>query len=1008
MMNKALMVLGFLTFVPGPILPGGQSNKDRILPENRAVTDGQFGHRGWITGDLRLAGGELASYQASQTERVMVFRGGFAMSIADNQLSSDSAVLWLQTKTTKPGEDARTGYKILAYLRDSISIRKARSAETRDMLQTVVQDTGSVVVRLDVSGEIFITADKTEPADPSESALYTEAFAAVAPFEPQLQPKPQRPLIAPAIGRGTAAERRGLIELPSETVSQEAKESSLRYPVNIAQLGEVTPYFEWDEQTKTATLIGRFHLSQQQDEKGRLLELQADNGVVFASGRQLPSGRDKSGLQEILASGTIAAVYLAGDVVMTEGQRTIRADEIYYDFEEKKALVTNAVMRTYDVGRGIPIYVRAARLRQLAVNRFEADNITLTTSEFYLPQVSLNASKVLLTDTSPVDEAQGKLSDRSFDAQIEDVRFKIYDKTFFYWPSVRANLIRPDVPLKGVHAGHDRTWGTSVETQWYLARLLGLKEPDGTESTIGVDYYSERGPGSGVEVNYTKDNYFGKLLGYIIDDHGEDRLGRDDSRKDLEPPHDLRGRFKFQHRHFLPYSWQLTTEASYASDKNFIEQYYRREFNTDKEQETIVHAKRIEDNWGLSLLGKWRMNDFTDTLEELPTAEFHWTGQSLLDDRLTLYSDSQVSRFRQRLDSDGSSPVLQDFFTFMSTRNELAMPMTLGRSRIVPFVAGTLGYEDGDGFRTDLDGSPSIRDDGVWLAEAGVRIAPQPWWRVYPEARSRLWDLNRLRHIVQPRLTAVTYAESDSVIEQRDVLNLGISQRLQTKRGPRDNLRTVDWMRLDVDFTWVTDSGDTSAGPDRFVWNRPSIPLANTFSRRFGQTVLPAQDRRSSDIFGPRRNYIGADYVWRLTDTTAVLSDLNFDMHSGVIQQFNIGFSRLSWPNLSYYIGSRYLRRLDNTLGEKGSNALTFAATYVLDPRYTLVFSQQYDLDYGLNVRSDITLIRCYHRVYFGLTYSADESLDQHAVVFSIWPQGVPELAIGPRRYMPLAGPEAY
>jgi hypothetical protein len=1001
MLNKALMVLGFLTFVPGPALPGGQSHKDQILPENQSGTDAQLSHRSWVASDLRLAGRELASYQPSETGRVMVFRGGFAMSIADNQLSSDSAVLWLQTTPTKPGEDIQMGYKILAYLQDSVSLRKAKAAETEDIPQTVVQDTGAMVVRLDVSGEVFITADKTETADPRGSALYTEAFAAVAPFEPELQPKPQ-PEEPPESSVEKPAKPTKATGKPPE------KELTLKYPVNYAQVGEVPPNLEWEEQTRTGTVIGRFCLWQKQDEKGRLLELQADNGVIFFSDQQAKADQEKTGLEERLAKTTVSAVYLCGDVVMTEGQRTIRADQIYYDFEGNQALVTNAVMRTYDVARGIPIYVRAARLRQLGKNRFAADNITLTTSEFYLPQVSLNASKVLFTDTSPVDEPQGKLSDRSFDAQIEDVQFKIYDKTFFYWPSVRANLIRPDVPLKGIHAGHDRTWGTSVETQWYLARLLGLKEPEGTESTIGVDYYSERGLGSGVEVNYTKDDYFGKLLGYIIDDHGEDRLGRDDSRKDLEPPHDLRGRFKFQHRHFLPYSWQLTTEVSYASDKNFIEQYYRREFNTDKEQETIVHAKRIEDNWGLSLLGKWRLNDFTDNLEELPTAEFHWTGQSLLDDRLTLYSDSQVSRFRQRLDSDGSSPILQDFFTFMSTRNELGMPMTLGRSKIVPFVAGTLGYEDGDGFRTDLDGSPSIRDDGVWLAEAGVRIAPQPWWKVYPEARSRLWDLNRLRHVIQPRLTAVTYAESDSVVEQRDVLNAGISQRLQTKRGPSDKLRTVDWMRLDVDFTWVTDSGDTSAGPDRFIWNKPFIPLANTFSRRFSQTVLPAQDRRSSDIFGPRRNYIGADYVWRLTDTTAVLSDLNFDMQSGAIQQFNIGFSHLSWPNLSYYIGSRYLRRLDNTLGEKGSNALTFAATYVLDPRYTLVFSQQYDFDYGLNIRSDITLIRCYHRVYFGLTYSADESLDQHAVVFSIWPQGVPELAIGPRRYMPLAGPEAY
>jgi hypothetical protein len=167
-------------------------------------------------------------------------------------------------------------------------------------------------------------------------------------------------------------------------------------------------------------------------------------------------------------------------------------------------------------------------------------------------------------------------------------------------------------------------------------------------------------------------------------------------------------------------------------------------------------------------------------------------------------------------------------------------------------------------------------------------------------------------------------------------------------------------------------------------------------------------DRRSGNIFGPRRNYIGADYIWRLSDTTAVLSDLNFDMQSGVVQQLNVGFSHLRWPDLNYYIGSRYLKRIDNGLGEIGSNMFTFAATYVLDPRYTAIYSAQYDFDYGAALRSDISLIRRYHRMYYGFTYSSDSSLDRQAIVFSVWLQGVPELAIGPKRYMGLGGSAGY
>ena len=98
------------------------------------------------------------------------------------------------------------------------------------------------------------------------------------------------------------------------------------------------------------------------------------------------------------------------------------------------------------------------------------------------------------------------------------------------------------------------------------------------------------------------------------------------------------------------------------------------------------------------------------------------------------------------------------------------------------------------------------------------------------------------------------------------------------------------------------------------------------------------------------------------------------------------------------------MRRFNNNFGEEGSNAFTFAASYILDPRYTVVVSQEFDFDYGENVRNEITLIRRYHRVYCGLTFSVDESLDKHSIIFSIWPEGVPELGMGRSRYMDRGG----
>ncbi len=794
----------------------------------------------------------------------------------------------------------------------------------------------------------------------------------------------------------------GLLELlfpPRKPVPEPAKvpeeiKPAFQYPVNIAGVGGSKPRIEstkLPDATDVATVVGRFHLWQRLDESGNLLELQADSAVIFYVAEQLTLGTEQAGRERLLAGGVVKAIYLAGDIVMTEAPRTLRAEELYYDFQRRKALVVDAVLRSFDTSRGIPIYVRAARLRQLAQNKFAAEDVTFSTSEFYAPQIALKASSVIITDTTGADEKEQQLSDASYDAQIYDFESKLGDLTFFYWPYVRSNLERPDVPLKSVHTSYDSTWGMSVESRWYLSRLLGLREPEGVDSTLAVDYFGKRGAGAGIGIDYSAEKYFGNLKGYVIYDTGEDDLGRTSARKDLEPPRKLRGRIRFQHRHFLPHNWQLTLESSYISDRNFLESFYRGEFNVGKEQETIVHLKRLEDNWALSLLGKWRITNFVDYLEELPSAEYHLTGQSLFDDKFTFYSDNQISRMRQRLSSDSSMTTPQDFFTFMTTRNELDMPMNVGNSKLVPFIAGTVAYEDQLGFLSELGGDTAQPEKTVWMGEAGLRFSSQ-YWKVYPDVNSRLWDIDGIRHIIEPKLEAVFYFENDSVAEQRDTVSLSLLQRWQTKRGPEGSQRVVDWMRLNTEVTWVNDTGEETAGPDRFIWNSPFIPM---------------YIRRNSDLFGPRRNYFAADYMWRMSDTTAVLGDINFDMQSGVVQQANVGFARYRWPNLSYYIGSRYLRRVE-VLDEEGSNAVTFAAAYKLDPRYTIVFAQEYDFDYGVNLRTDVTLIRRYHRIYWGLRFTADESLDRNAIVFSIWPEGVSELAIGSRRFVGLGGTGSY
>jgi len=996
--------------------------------------DNSKAQSGFAGQDLYLSGDGVAickSEDAGQGKHVLIFEKGFSMSIGAKELQSSSAVVWLETLRSDYRGSIHIDYNATVYLQGNVLIKHLSGTLTTDMGKLVVEHGQTLLTRFLVSGQVFTTAQEhhnVSEGDLEEMALYQRAKTSLKPV--RLEPRILKEAMVPELEQGPLP--RQDLQVPQEkkepkkswfdtdlfkkkpatepehpvdevpqdegiVTEQSEKEPQFEYPVNFSRVAEnvLVEDAKMEDAQHVTTVTGRVYFWQKRDEKGTLLELQADNAVVFHS-QEKAGFEEDSHAENVLSSGSVEAIYLRGNIIMTEQGRTIRADELYYDVYKHQALAVNAEIRNFDEKRGLPVYLRASELRQVSDNVFHGDEIILTTSEFYIPQIAMHASKVVMTDTTGIDARTGKkVTDSSYDAIMYKTEMKFDQKTFFYWPKLRSNLQRPDIPLRRLEIGRDSEYGMSVESRWHLASLLGRKQPEGVDSTLAVDYFGKRGMGAGVDIDYRKQNYYGSLIGYILQDRGEDDLGDTSDRKNVEPDSDLRGRLRFRHKHFLPYDWQATIETGYASDQNFLEWFYRSEFDTGKEQETLIHLKRLKDNWAFSFLNKIRINDFEAKTEELPTIGYYMKGQSFWDNRLTYYTDTQISRMRNRLGKDDTSGASEDFYSFVTTRHEVDMPLMWNTLKIVPFVAGSYVYEDRNGYFKDLNNATIASEDESWLGEAGLRMATM-FWKQDDSVRSKLWDINGIRHIVKPHFEVVAYHDNDKNVEMRNMTNLGLSQRWQTHRGSSERLRTIEWMRFDIDATWVrhNETIDSTFGPAKYIWNDPSVSLLQ---------------RRSSSYFGMLRDSVNADYTWRLSDTTTIRSDLNYDIRSGVVQQFNMGVSRYVYPDLSYYLGNRYLRSLvvnvpaDN-IYEQGSNAFIMAITYALSPRYTATFSQEYNFDYMDNVRSEITIARRYHRMCYGLTFFTDKSLDRSAVIFSIWPQGIKEMAFGSRKHIGLTG----
>lgn len=1009
--------------------------------------------------DLHMQASRMWACRQTQTpsEHVLLFENGFSMSIGDNHLSGRNAVVWLKAwGREQPGFGSQAYYQAQVYLEHDVSYHRGKRSKTTSIEQLIVQDGENLVVRFLVTGEVFASADEQKELSCDElvqQELYLRGEAEASKIhegpkiaDSALVPSLQKPLLEEPVPTTVTAQQAAESDVVTQPAGEsKSKEPVFMYPVHVSAVWDPEPVIEKtpsDQGQDAVTVSGRFYLWQRQSAEN-LLEFQADSAVLFFQSGQFEATRQQGGRD--LAQGRIESAYLRGNIVMTEGKRTIRADEIYYDFLRKQAVVVKASMRMFDEKRGLPIYLSAERLRMVSDSFFQARDVTLTSSEFYLPQLSAHASRMVVMKDETAEQlaqaarqtGQGQEDASKDDASryvgtMYDVSMKYYNQTFFGWPKIQSRFVRPELPLSKIAVGNDSEFGTSVETRWHLFRLLGLKEPAGMEARLAADYFSKRGYGGGIESEYNFENSFGSMIGYIMTDRGKDDLGRADFRRNLDPKQDVRGRFGFRHREYLPDDWQATVEVGYVSDRNFMEWMYRDEFYTDKGQETLLHLKQQRDNWALSIMGKFRINDFESMTEELPTIEYHRTGQSFWNHRLTWYSDTRVSRLRDRYDNEiEQNPLIKgtlsrNFYTFATTRNEVDMPFMLGTVKLSPFVAGTYAYEDQNGYDLSLSGQNAGVNDTALLGETGIRASTM-FWKEDSSVYSRLWDLDGIRHIIVPHVEAVAYEQTEAGIKQRDVVNAGLSQRWQTHRGQGDNRRTVDWLRLDVDATWLNHAEDSAQGPS--LLTNPAAgdyslygPLATTGAGStygpakfiFNDPSIPTYVRRNNRYFGLVRNSINTDMEWRITDTTSVLSDMNFDAQSGVVQQFNAGFSRYVYPDLSYYLGSRYLRpvlvNIDENndgvvdISEQGSHSFVGAFTYQLGQRYWITFSQEYNFDFGHNVSTDFAIIRQYHRLFYAFEVSLDESLNRQGVMVSVWPEGVKELALGSRRYTGLVG----
>lgn len=653
---------------------------------------------------------------------------------------------------------------------------------------------------------------------------------------------------------------------------------------------------------------------------GQVVDIVADRVVLWTKG-DLASptregGADADSRQPI-------EVYLEGNVFIRQGNPrladgaasvVLAAKQAYYNVNTNQALAIDADVETVDPKTRLPLFLRSEEVRQLTPEKFFARRASITTSpyrgtpgyDFFANQAYFEEVKERIrnpfTGQDVVDPATGVPRERvrHFVTGYNDV-LRVQGVPVFYWPYLRLDVEDPLGPLQEIRLGSSNNLGFISAVALDLWELLGLDYLDIAERSnwlADIGYFSRRGISGGSRLNYFGgepgvNGYYGNLLGWGIDDHGLDYLGP--GRNGIAPPSTSRGRARLQHRHELPNDFTLQLETSYLSDPNFLESLYEVEYDTGKDQDTLAYLKQQRNQWAWSLLLQPRINNFLPQNPWLPRADHYLLGASLFGNRVTYFEHTSVAYAELRPPNQYNLPIDVTLNTGrLDTRHELDLPTQLGAWQVTPFVLGEFsGYTDAIDTTTNTPtGDPLGRIYGA----AGVRTS-LPFWRIYPNARSELFNVSGLAHKVSldldyiyslsnqfyrelPYLDQADDDTSDLVRRQnllRDqavllaqfgtitpvrydprnyanrlgvtwlpealddlqAFRVGINQALQTKRGPAGKQHILDWMVLDA-----------------------------------GLSIFPQRDR---DNFGEYVGLVNYFYQWNIGDRTSLTSSLLYE-----------------------------------------------------------------------------------------------------------------------------------
>lgn len=919
---------------------------------NPALLDGaSFGGLALTTdpqpGDAHLDALRAEVWTVGDTQRAHL-AGDVRLRVAGYTLHADRASLWIETRYEPDGRRLRQLAIYLDNARDPAAAAGAVMRAERLLVTVVV--TGDVLLRIDSlvrarpTSEFLVEGDRRLARFLIDNLAIADAGEAPPILEP-LDDSARIPRAALRELLATSEEVLAAIPAPDPSLPPDPGGEVRAATQGVVSFHAPQVSLRSDPEERAVLLSGGVTIQQVEARTGRAVQLTATRAVVFLDPGDL--------LAASSPTDAVRGVYLEGDVVATDGSYSLRGAQVYYDPKTQRAVLVDAVFWTYDEQRAMPIYVRAGAIRQESERQWTARDVRLSNVAFAEPTLSIGARSVTVTRAESTRAENTSVAVGGVVVDARSASLRLVDAPIFPLPRYRGSLDNP--PLRKLQFD-SRAGSPVLRSTWDLETLTNAEFGPGFRADLLLDAYFDRGPAFGLESSWQTPESRGGLFGYYIFDNGEDRFG---TGREIERDEESRGMLTFEHVLRLNADWTLFLEAAYTSDPAFVAAFFPGIGETSREFASSAYLRRVRDNELFSVEARAAMQDYVPNeyllqtpgsiTEKLPEVTYARVADELFGGAVSYTSESSVSvmslRFMDiRPDEIGFDTVslaqrafgiapgasLADRLTAQGlneegvsrfdTRHELSLPIQTDAARVTPFAVGRFtAYDD------DFQNFDANADSSRFYGGLGVR-ASTTFQRIDDQVESRLFDLHRLRHLVEPSVT-LWHASSNVTqgalpvydprvegINTGTAARFGVKQTWQTYRGGPGRWRSVDLLVLNADYIWASGDADRTSPIGRWIDSRPEYSVMG--------------------------EYFTADALWQTTDALAMTGFMVYDTEFSELSTAAIGSILDVAPDLRTFGELRHIDPIDSTLFD-------FGAEWLLSSKHSLGALAVFDLDEG-------------------------------------------------------------